>query len=207
MRLLVDLYLETGDEKFLEPLPRAIAWFKRSEIAPGTWARMYELGTNTPIYGDRDGKIKYRLEDLSPERQTGYSWRGTYGVPGAISHYEEVKTAGRAAVLEKRKKAEADAASAKGRAARAQALEPRVRAAIAALDAQGRWIVKFRGSDFRSGFQDISLREGGLAVYPRLAAAEHGHAFRRLCRRIGGPYAVRLCLQQLQHGHRNRHQW
>lgn len=147
MRLLVDLYLETGDEKFLEPLPRAIAWFKRSEIAPGTWARMYELGTNTPIYGDRDGKIKYRIDDLSPERQTGYSWRGAYGVQGAISHYEEVKAAGRAAVLEKRKKAEADAASAKGRASRAQALEARVRAAIAALDAQGRWIVKFRGSE------------------------------------------------------------
>ena len=147
MRLLVDLYLETGDEKFLEPLPRAIAWFKRSEIAPGTWARMYELGTNTPIYGDRDGKIKYRLEDLSPERQTGYSWRGPYGVQGAIRQYEDVKAAGRAAILEKRTKAEKDAASEKGRAARAQALEPRVRAAIAALDAQGRWIAKYRGTE------------------------------------------------------------
>ena len=59
MRLLIDLYLETGDEKYLEPLQRAIAWFKRSEIAPGNWARMYEIGTNKPVYGDRDGKIHY----------------------------------------------------------------------------------------------------------------------------------------------------
>ena len=147
MRLLVDLYLETGEEKYLAPLPRAIAWFKRSEIAPGIWARMYEIGTNTPIYGDRDGKIKYRVEDLTPERQTGYSWKGAYGMPGVFSYYEEVKGAGRAAILEKRKSAEAKAASAAGKAERARSLEPRVRAAIAALDPEGRWIVKFRGTD------------------------------------------------------------
>jgi hypothetical protein len=140
MRLLVDLYVETGDEKYLAPLPRAIAWFKRSEISPGVWARMYEIGTNTPIYGDRDGKIKYRVEDLSPERQTGYSWKGAYGIPAAISFYEEVKANGREAFLRKRKEAEANAASAKGKAARAKALEPRVREVIAALDADGRWL-------------------------------------------------------------------
>jgi PelA/Pel-15E family pectate lyase len=147
MRLLVDLYLETGDEKYLEPLPRAIAWFKRSEISPGVWARMYEIGTNTPVYGDRDGKIKYRVEDLSPERQTGYSWKSDYGIPSVITYYEEVKAAGRAGIQEKRKKAEANAASAKGKAARAKAHESGVRAAIASLDADGRWITKFRGAD------------------------------------------------------------
>src|SRR5690606_18975616 len=36
-----------------------------------------------------------------------------------------------------------------------------------------------RGSDFRSGYQDVTLRHRGLEVYPRLAAAEHGHAFRK----------------------------
>ncbi|HEY0858911.1 MAG TPA: ATPase domain-containing protein [Albitalea sp.] len=40
-------------------------------------------------------------------------------------------------------------------------------------------VVKFRGSDFRSGVQDFSIRHGGLAVYPRLAAAEHGASFKR----------------------------
>lgn len=147
MRLLVDLYLESGDEKYLEPLPRAIAWFKRSEVSPGIWARMYELGTNTPIYGDRDGKIKYRIEDLSPERQTGYSWKGAYGVAGAMSHYEEVKRTGRDTFLARRKAAEERAQSAQGKAARARALEPRVRAAIDALDSQGRWLVTFRGTE------------------------------------------------------------
>ncbi len=140
MRLLIDLYLETGEEKYLEPLPRAIAWFKRSEISPGIWARMYEIGTNTPIYGDRDGKIKYRVEDLSPERQTGYSWKSAYGMPAIFSYYDEVKSAGRTKILEKRKLAEATAKTAKGKASRATALEPRVRNAISSLDEQGRWL-------------------------------------------------------------------
>jgi hypothetical protein len=142
MRLLVDLYLETGEEKFLEPLPRAIAWFKRSEIAPGRWARLYELGTNKPIYGDRDGKVHYTVEELTPERRNGYSWQGPYGVAAAIAHYEAVKATGREKFLAKR-----DAKpSAADKAARARALEPRVKSIIAALDAEGRWAADFRGA-------------------------------------------------------------
>lgn len=38
-------------------------------------------------------------------------------------------------------------------------------------------VVKYRGSDFRSGYQDVSLRHRGLEVYPRLVASEHGHVF------------------------------
>lgn len=140
MHLLVDLYLETGDEKYLEPLPRAIAWFKRSELSPNKWARMYELGTNKPIYGDRDGKYYYRVEDLSPERQTGYSWSGAYGVPAAIAVYDEVKKSGRAAILAKRKPATGPVGQAQLDRAAEQA-----KAAIAALDAQGRWIGPSKG--------------------------------------------------------------
>jgi hypothetical protein len=138
MRLLIDLYVETGNEKYLEPLPRAIAWFKRSEIAPNTWARMYELGTNKPVYGDRDGKIYYRVEDLSEERRTGYSWKGNYGVAEVIAHYEEVKRTGREAALARKKSAETRAP--KRRGARSEPLESRVREIVAALDAQGRWV-------------------------------------------------------------------
>jgi len=148
MRLLVDLYLETGDEKYLEPLPRAIAWFKRSELSPGVWARMYELETNRPIYGDRDGKIKYRVEDLSPERQTGYSWKGAYGVTVAIAYYDEVKRVVREAYLAKRAKSAENAKSAKTKASRAKALEPAVAAAVSELDAEGRWVSGYRGGQW-----------------------------------------------------------
>ena len=38
-------------------------------------------------------------------------------------------------------------------------------------------VVKFRGSDFRSGFHHMRLARGGLQVYPRLSASEHGQDF------------------------------
>ncbi|MBW8844040.1 MAG: AAA family ATPase [Burkholderiales bacterium] len=38
---------------------------------------------------------------------------------------------------------------------------------------------KFRGSDFISGQQDLLIRHGGLEVFPRLTAHEHGMPYRR----------------------------
>lgn len=38
------------------------------------WARFYDIKTNTPIFGDRDGSIKYNYLDISEERRNGYSW-------------------------------------------------------------------------------------------------------------------------------------
>ncbi len=40
-------------------------------------------------------------------------------------------------------------------------------------------VIKFRGSDFRSGHHDFRILPGGLEVYPRLTSAEHGMAFER----------------------------
>jgi len=40
-------------------------------------------------------------------------------------------------------------------------------------------VVKFRGSNFRSGFHDFAIRKGGLEVFPRLTAAEHEIDFER----------------------------
>jgi circadian clock protein KaiC len=39
-------------------------------------------------------------------------------------------------------------------------------------------VVKFRGSDFSSGYQDLSIRRGGIEVYPRLSASGKISAFR-----------------------------
>jgi PelA/Pel-15E family pectate lyase len=42
--------------------------------APPLWARYYEPGTNTPIFGDRDRTIHYDLSEISSERIAGYAW-------------------------------------------------------------------------------------------------------------------------------------
>jgi hypothetical protein len=139
LQTLMDLYKETGDDKYLKPIPAAIAWYKHSAIGTNLWARYYELHTNKPLYGDRNGKIYYRLEEISDERQHGYSWHSSYHVPEMMKAYEKLKTQGRegGSTTSKTK-------SPKPRlnAAQATSLEPRVRKVIADLDGQGRWVTK-----------------------------------------------------------------
>ena len=46
------------------------------EDAKPIWARLYEIGTNKPIFGDRDSKLYYAMSDISIERREGYAWYG-----------------------------------------------------------------------------------------------------------------------------------
>lgn len=48
----------------------------KDETAPPIWARLYEIGTNRPIFGDHDGKVHYAMSEISRERRTGYAWYG-----------------------------------------------------------------------------------------------------------------------------------
>jgi circadian clock protein KaiC len=38
-------------------------------------------------------------------------------------------------------------------------------------------VLKFRGSDFVSGYHDFTIREGGLIVFPRLVSSQHAASF------------------------------
>jgi circadian clock protein KaiC len=42
-------------------------------------------------------------------------------------------------------------------------------------------IRKLRGSSYREGFHDYTIQTGGIAIYPRLIAAEHQPGFERKC--------------------------
>jgi hypothetical protein len=139
MLTLVDLFAATDDERFLAPLPGAVAWLEGSAIADGRWARYYELGTNRPLYGDRDGRIRYALDEISEERRKGYGWEGSFGIP------EAVRVSARALVGGPRpERPRLAQRSAEERAAAGRALEPRVKEVIAALDDDGRWITRGR---------------------------------------------------------------
>ncbi|MFY0650868.1 MAG: hypothetical protein JXQ96_02485 [Cyclobacteriaceae bacterium] len=71
---LIDLYLETDEKVYLEPIPDAIRWLKSSQLPNGKWGRFLELGTNIPLYYDR-GRIRVdSLHQLSLERRTGYGY-------------------------------------------------------------------------------------------------------------------------------------
>lgn len=64
IRTLLDVYVETGDRKYLEPIPRALAWLKRSQLPDGRLARFYELQSNKPLYFTRTYELTYDDGDL-----------------------------------------------------------------------------------------------------------------------------------------------
>jgi len=41
------------------------------------WARYYEVGTDRPLFGDRDKTIHDNVNEISRERRKGYGWFGT----------------------------------------------------------------------------------------------------------------------------------
>jgi PelA/Pel-15E family pectate lyase len=46
--------------------------------APLLWARLYEVGSDIPVFGDRDRTIHYTVTELSSERRLGYQWYGAW---------------------------------------------------------------------------------------------------------------------------------
>lgn len=102
VRLLMSL--ERPSPEVIEAVEGAVAWFRAAEIkgirverredkqspgghdlvvvadpsAPPLWARFYEIGTNRPIFCDRDGVPKRTLAEIGHERRNGYAWLGNW---------------------------------------------------------------------------------------------------------------------------------
>lgn len=82
--------LENPTPAIVSAVHSGAAWFKEVAIRdfeyvprglltskPGAgplWARFYEIGTNRPIFSDRDGVVRYNLSEIGEERRTGYLW-------------------------------------------------------------------------------------------------------------------------------------
>ncbi|UCG57084.1 MAG: hypothetical protein JSU70_19740 [Phycisphaerales bacterium] len=61
------LYRKTARSKYLEPIPRAISYLRKSALEDGRLARFYELNTNRPLYFRRTGKrydLTYSSDDI-----------------------------------------------------------------------------------------------------------------------------------------------
>ncbi len=134
-RTLIDLYLATGDVKYQNAVAPAVRWYRRSAIAPGKWARFYELQTNRPLYFTKTYLLTYQDNELP----THYSFQSSYGVESMIRYYEAVLKQGRTGWLAAQNPKPLSAAQ---RAASAKAMENKVQAVIAAQDTQGRWITR-----------------------------------------------------------------
>lgn len=64
LRTLLRIAEATGDARYLEPIPRAIAYLRQSTLPDGRLARFYELETDRPLYFTRDYRLTYSADDL-----------------------------------------------------------------------------------------------------------------------------------------------
>ena len=143
---LMKISAATGDRKYLEPIPRALAYLKRSLLSDGRLARYYELKTNKPLYMTRRGK----------------NYTPTYDDAKLPKHYKW-KVASRFNEIERQyKQAQRRQSESPTRTSATADLETRVRHVIDDLDDQGRWISSYAGErlvgqpKFRKGERYIS---------------------------------------------------
>ena len=113
MRALMLLYRETGRQKYLEPLPRALAYYKRSILpevenpseirrraCPGRTAcaaRFYELKTNRPLYVTKGTRVTAAGQGVT--NVDGYEL--SYSDQSVITHYAVLTSGAGFADIEK----------------------------------------------------------------------------------------------------------
>ena len=124
---LLQLYRHTGDRKYLEPVPKAIAYFRRSVLPDGRLARFYELKTNRPLYVTGRSTLTYDDSDLRDD----YRFDVGNWLDDVQIEYDRLNSLSPEAL---------NPPGAPPVPKLSQKLETRVRTVIAALDEDGRWV-------------------------------------------------------------------
>jgi PelA/Pel-15E family pectate lyase len=144
MRTLLMLYQQTQDRRFLEPIPRAIAYFRRSQLPGGRLARFYELQTNRPLYFTRQYELTYRDDDLP----THYAFTVGSSIEKIARQYERIAELDPAALKRETGSRPAGKPS--------KSLIDSVERVVGQLDDRGRWVedgrMKYHGDD------DLTMR-------------------------------------------------
>jgi hypothetical protein len=126
--ILLQLYRETGNPRYLEPVGRALDYLRQSRLPDGRLARFYELKTNRPLYFTKDYVLTYSDADMP----THYAFKTPDRTERLVREYEQLRT---------RPPGPEDAKAKPGRKPTVPSnLEERVKAAVASLDDQGRWL-------------------------------------------------------------------
>lgn len=125
----MQLYAKTGNKKYLEPIPRAIEYLRRSQLHDGRLARFYELRTSRPLYFTKDYQLTYSDADMP----THYAFKVPNGLDRLQRAYEELLKADPRELAQKRRRNRSASKP-------SSAMIAQVKKVIAALDDQGRWV-------------------------------------------------------------------
>jgi hypothetical protein len=143
MRTLMLLYRRTASaskdaDRFLEPLPRAIGYYRRSLLADGQLARFYELKTNRPLFFTKQYELTYSSDDMP----THYA----FIVPSKLDQIEAELRELRGVPVDQLWKPRASRP-----AKRSKQLDARVAEIVGNLDSRGAWVetgkLQYHGDD------------------------------------------------------------
>lgn len=130
IRILLRLFVETGDKKFLVPIPKALDYLERSALPNGKLARFYELKTNKPLYLTKTYELTYDDSDVP----THYSFTVSSNLPKLRREYEATaKLPENELAVRRNEKRSLPKLS--------PSLEAQVKAVIESLDERGAWVV------------------------------------------------------------------
>jgi PelA/Pel-15E family pectate lyase len=127
---LLTINEQTGDRKYLEPVPRAVEYLQRSRLPDGRLARYYELETNRPLYMLRRGDVYTPTYD-DTDLPGHYGWKWPSRLDEITARYRALQRGGPQANGGHTSRPAPDAGT--------------VRRIIADLDSQGRWISTYEG--------------------------------------------------------------
>ncbi len=129
---LLDLYLYTGDQRYMDSAAAGLDWLEASRLPEGDWARFYEMGTNRPLYMTSD----YRLTYDDGDTPTHYGFRVTFPLARVQRTYRDLAEHGRQPYLAGLQVGLGAPAGDADKAAQERAIA----AIIDQLDGRGRWV-------------------------------------------------------------------
>ncbi len=96
--VLIDIHLLTGDPRYLQPIPAALAWLDRARTGPNEWARFYEVKTGRPLYAaiECEPWVRYERDE---GLYTGYAQWGSLPFETRLARWERLQEIGRLALI------------------------------------------------------------------------------------------------------------
>ena len=129
LETLLFLYDKTGEKKYLQPIPRALAYLTKSLLPDGQLARYYELQTNRPLYMTRRGKV-YSLTYDDSNLPSHYGWKQSSRLHKIEKEYQRLLKEGPHTPEKTRSK---------------NKLAQEVRGIVNSLDERGYWVSVYAG--------------------------------------------------------------
>ncbi len=169
---LMKVYVVTGDRKYLAPIPRALAYLKTCVLPDGRMPRFRELETNRALYMTRPPGVSgnssapgyYEFSYSDQNLPSHYGWKQPQQLDELTRQFAALEQGPRPSARVAQRvtpdgKAFTVGIGDPGWKKSASELEPAVRAILAALDAQGRWVSTYAGErlvgqpKFANGFR------------------------------------------------------